>query len=248
MSNTDYQLIPMGDDCLLVQLGEGISTKIHHRVQKLSRYIAEHPFPGFVEQVASYQSVAIYFDPLVIRKNALDAKNKSILQIFDLWLKEALKASEHLAEESARQIEIPVLYGGEYGPDLEIVAQHNGLSTDEVIQIHTESPCLVYMIGFSPGFPYMGGLDDRIHTPRKETPRLKLPARSVGIAGGQTGLYPQTSPGGWQIIGRTPLKMFNLDNTEQPSYLQAGDNVRFVAISQSEYDRLLEEEDDAVWQ
>lgn len=249
MTSKSYELHPMGDDCILVQLGEGIDKDIHHRVQNLAKYLDEHPFPGFIEKVTSYQSVAIYFNPIIIRQHFPGSQNKSILQILDQLISEYITASENIELPPARTIEIPVLYGGEYGPDLGLVAEHNQLSEEEVIQIHNESQCLVYMIGFSPGFPYMGGLDERIHTPRRQSPRVKLPGRSVGIAGGQTGLYPQSSPGGWQIIGRTPLKMFNIDNPENPSVLQAGDNVRFVPITEAEYASLLEEEEDPLpWQ
>lgn len=133
-----------------------------------------------------------------------------------------------------RIVSIPVLYGGEVGPDLEYVAKHHGISPEEVIQIHSKNDYLVYMIGFAPGFPYLGGLDERIATPRKKTPRLQIAAGSVGIAGNQTGVYPLETPGGWQIIGRTPRKLF-LPNQSPPTLLQSGDTIRFVPITPEEY-------------
>ena len=131
-------------------------------------------------------------------------------------------------------IEIPTAYGGEFGPDLELVAQHNNLSAAEVVQIHSDTRYLIYMIGFMPGFPYLGGMSPRIATPRKTTPRLKLPAGSVGIAGNQTGIYPAESPGGWQIIGRTPLELFR-PTREPPAILQAGDYLTFVSVTPEEF-------------
>ena len=137
-------------------------------------------------------------------------------------------------------LKIPVLYGNDYGPDLEEVAEHNQLSEKEVVQIHTQQPYLIYMLGFMPGFPYLGGLDKKLHTPRRSEPRLKIEAGSVGIANNQTGLYPMDSPGGWQIIGRTPLKVFDL-NREPMTMYEAGDYIQFYEIDQEEYDQLSED-------
>ena len=133
-----------------------------------------------------------------------------------------------------RTVSIPVCYGGEFGPDLEYVARHNNLTTDEVIHIHSSGEYLVYMIGFAPGFPFLGGLSPKIATPRRPSPRATIPAGSVGIAGMQTGVYPIETPGGWQLIGRTPQKLF-LPNENPPSLLQAGDVVKFCPISFQEY-------------
>ena len=138
-----------------------------------------------------------------------------------------------------RTIEIPVCYGGEFGPDLSVVAESNGLTEEEVIHIHSNGTYIVYMIGFAPGFPYIGGMPSEIATPRKSSPRLKIPSRSVGIAGSQTGIYPIETPGGWQLIGSTPLKLFSIHHNP-PTLLQAGDHVRFKPISYEEY-RYLED-------
>jgi inhibitor of KinA len=136
-------------------------------------------------------------------------------------------------------VEIPVLYGGEYGPDLEYVASFHKISAEEVIQIHTESECLVYMIGFAPGFPFMGGMDERIATPRRESPRTAIVPGSVGIAGKQTGIYSLETPGGWQIIGRTPLELFRPD-LNPPTLLKAGDRIKFFPISPEEFNTFKE--------
>lgn len=137
-------------------------------------------------------------------------------------------------------VEIPVLYGGEYGPDIENIATHNNLSIEEVIKIHTSGEYLVYMLGFTPGFPYLGGMDKRIATPRLKTPRTKIPGGSVGIAGEQTGVYPIESPGGWQLLGRTPLNFFD-PNNEKPFLINAGEYIKFVQISEEEYHKIIEQ-------
>jgi inhibitor of KinA len=136
-------------------------------------------------------------------------------------------------------VDIPVCYGGDFGPDLDAVSSHTGLSTEEVVAIHGEPDYLVYMIGFAPGFPYLGGMSERLASPRRESPRAKIPPGSVGIAGSQTGVYPIETPGGWQLIGRTPLRLFRPERDE-PSLLRTGDRVRFQAIDRAEYGDLLE--------
>ena len=143
-------------------------------------------------------------------------------------------------------IHVPVLYGGEYGPDLQYVAEYNSLAEDEVIEIHSSSACLVYMLGFTPGFCYLGGMDQRIATPRRETPRLKIPAGSVGIADGQTGIYPIESPGGWQIIGKTPVRLFSPD--QKPEFLfNAGDYIQFFPVTVDEYKHILDEVSEGIY-
>jgi len=140
-------------------------------------------------------------------------------------------------EQKQEIVEIPVCYGGKFGPDLEIVAKHNQLTPDEVITIHSEGLYLIYMIGFAPGFPYLGGLSDKIATPRRESPRFKIPAGTVGIAGDQTGVYPIETPGGWQLIGRTPVKLFNPKHSS-PTLLKTGSYIRFIPIPPKEYEQL----------
>lgn len=231
----EYKIKPLGETGLLVNFGETISPAIHLQVKALADYLEQNPFVGMQEYVISYTSVAIYYNPFIVRKNALPNRDKSALQIVIKLIKEYLRQVENLEKTAKHVVEVPVCYGGEYGPDIEYVAQYNDLSIDEVIKLHTEPEYLVYMIGFCPGFPYLGGMNERLATPRRQTPRLKIPARSIGIAGNQTGGYPISTPGGWQIIGRTAVELFNPNDEVQPSLLKAGDYVKFVAISEQEY-------------
>jgi len=225
---------PLGDSALVIQLGDGISPATHERVKNLSNLLEKEPFTGLIESVPSYNSLTIYYNPVAVyyssSDNELSNPYKKV-SAFILALLDKLGTSK-ISEQ--RLITIPVLYGGEFGPDLEYVANYHGLSVEEVIQIHSSNDYLVYMIGFAPGFPFMGGMDERIATPRKDSPRLAITPGSVGIAGKQTGIYPLETPGGWQIIGRTPLDLF-LPELSPPTLLQSGDRIRYVPITLEEY-------------
>ena len=219
-----------GDEALFVEFGDEISPKLNRRVRNLKLAIEKQRIPGVVETVTTYRSLLIYFEPLQVHPKEL---REILFRLSQQPLESELS--------KPRLIEIPTVYGGEYGPDLEFVASHNKLSVDEVIQIHTGTPYLIYMIGFLPGFPYLGGMTARIAAPRLDTPRTHIPAGSVGIAGTQTGIYPAESPGGWRLIGRTPLKVF--DATRQPPALfQAGDYLKFVSVTPGEFARIAEAE------
>jgi len=225
---------PLGDSALVIQLGDGISPSIHEKVKNLSNLIEKDPFTGLIESVPSYNSLTIYYNPVSVYMASADKEVSSPykkVSAIILALLDKLGTSE--APEQ-RLLTIPVLYGGEFGPDLEYVANYHGLSVEEVIQIHSSNDYLVYMIGFAPGFPFMGGMDERIATPRKDSPRLAIAPGSVGIAGKQTGIYPLETPGGWQIIGRTPLDLF-LPKLSPPTLLQSGDRIRYVPITLEEY-------------
>ena len=227
-----YQLSPLGDCAITIELGESISFDIHQTIQSITSYLDDHSPEWMIEYVPTYTTVTLFYDPIKTRwshcKNSLpyDVVSKQVIQL--------LSTFETGEITNARMIDIPVCYGEEFGPDIEIVAKINHLTIDEVIQIHTSREYLVYMLGFAPGFPYLGGMSEKIATPRKESPRLTIPVQSVGIAGEQTGIYPIETPGGWQIIGRTPLKLFR-PNENPPSLLRAGDRVRFRSISRKEY-------------
>ena len=225
---------PLGDSALVIQLGDGISPATHESVKNLSNLLEKEPFTGLIESVPSYNSLTIYYNPVAVyyssSDNELSNPYKKV-SAFILALLDKLGTSK-ISEQ--RLITIPVLYGGEFGPDLEYVANYHGLSVEEVIQIHSSNDYLVYMIGFAPGFPFMGGMDERIATPRKDSPRLAITPGSVGIAGKQTGIYPLETPGGWQIIGRTPLDLF-LPELSPPTLLQSGDRIRYVPITLEEY-------------
>ncbi len=233
MSEKDYQLLAVGEDCIFVKFGDSISPAIHVKVKKLADYLEQHPFPGYVEFVATYTGTAVNYNPWLVKRTLAQKKQTAHAAVASL-LEKYIAESAKLPESAKNIVEIPVCYGGEYGPDLEYVAQYNHLTPEEVIAIHSGSEYLCYMIGFCPGFPYLGGMDERIATPRKETPRLAIPARSIGIAGKQTGGYPISTPGGWQLIGRSAVEMYDA-SAETPTLLKAGDFVRFRSITAAEY-------------
>ncbi|MFF2752754.1 5-oxoprolinase subunit PxpB [Psychrobacillus sp. NPDC058041] len=230
--HSEVKIVPLGDSALIVRLGEGINSTLHKKVKNLSELLTEHPFEGFIELVPAYNNITIYYNPYIVhtsQKGTFTAFEKVCTHIIEL-----VKQFKINKSESPRLVSIPVCYGGEFGPDLKDVALYHNMTQEEVIRIHSESECLVYMLGFAPGFPLMGGMDERIATPRKETPRLSIKPGSVGIAGKQTGVYPLETPGGWQIIGRTPLNLF-LPHMSPPTLLQSGDRIQFVPISPSDY-------------
>lgn len=218
-----------GDKAIFIEFGDTIEPELNRRVRHLMLAVQKTRIPGVIEAVPTYRSLLVYYDPLQIRPSKLRGTLYALAQ-----------QPEEDSPPKPRLIEIPTVYGGEDGPDLEFVATHNSLSIQEVIQIHTSTPYLIYMLGFIPGFPYLGGMSPRIATPRLETPRLKIPAGSVGIAESQTGIYPAESPGGWRIIGRTPVKLFN-PTSEPPALLEAGNYLTFVSITPEEFARIKEE-------
>jgi len=217
------RLLPAGDAAVLVELGDLISPEINRRVHALDRAIRDAEVQGVKDLVPAYRSLLVLFDPLAIDAAALRARLATL----------AARLGDRPAP--ARPIvRIPTCYGGVYGPDLGHVAAHAGLTADEVIAIHTGGTYLVYMMGFSPGFAYLGGLSPRIATPRLKTPRTAIPAGSVGIAQQQTGIYPVESPGGWQLIGRTPVPLFD-PRRDPPTAVEPGDSVRFVPVDEPSY-------------
>jgi TIGR00370 family protein len=217
-----------GDSALVIEFGNEISVDINKKIRKMMDDIKKENIDGIVELVPTYCSLLINYDVLKIDYNTLVEKLKT-------FLNNDLETAEG---EEVTLIEIPTLYNDEVGPDLSYVAEHNKLSKEEVIKIHTGTDYLVYMLGFMPGFTYLGGMSEKIATPRLESPRLQIYPGSVGIAGKQTGMYPSMSPGGWRIIGRTPLKLYNPDS-DTPVYISSGDYVRYVSISEEEYNDIL---------
>lgn len=221
---------PLNDCALLIVFGDSISITTHQEIQHFHKTIEEQPFQGMIEVVPSYTSICIYYDVMrVVRK-----PSQTIYESIVTYLQSLLTKNEQHDLSTRRLIDIPVVYGGEYGPDLAFVASYHGLSEEEIIERHSSQQYIVYMLGFAPGFAFLGGLDETIATPRKEVPRLTIPAGSVGIGGQQTGIYPFETPGGWQIIGRTPQRLF-LPEQYPPTYLQAGDHIRFRAISAQQW-------------
>lgn len=236
---TEAVIKPLGDSALIVQLGNEISPKIHQKVQALSALLYKNPFDGFVETVPAFTNLTIHYNPAIVHESFMKYTTMTPFQKVRSHVHTLLQQVDEKLVFEGRQVEIPVLYGGEYGPDLEYVAAYHKLSIEEVIELHTQNECLVYMIGFAPGFPFLGGMDERIATPRKESPRKAIAPGSVGIAGKQTGIYSLETPGGWQIIGRTPLDLFRPE-LEPPVLLQAGDRIKFFPISLKDFNKYKE--------
>lgn len=221
------RFLPAGDLGILVEFGDKIDPEINQKVRKVFITLEKIAIDGITEAVPTYRSILIFYDP---SKTSFERLQHEILNIE--------KRLGEVIIPPPETIEIPVVYGGEYGPDIDFVAQHNHLTSEEVINIHTSGTYLIYMLGFTPGFPFLGGLSERLFTPRLKTPRAVVPAGSVGIANNQTGIYPIDSPGGWQIIGRTPIKLYNPDH-ENPILLKAGNYLKFKRITEAEYREIL---------
>jgi KipI family sensor histidine kinase inhibitor len=216
--------LPFGDNALLVEFGDAISLEANSLVLALNEAILKADIAGVEELVPTYRSLLVRYNPLKTSYEQLVFCIKDIEETLD-------KAT---LEIDGKKITIPVAYGGDYGPDLSYVAECHGLSEEQVVKLHSRREYRVYMIGFVAGFPYLGEVPDEIATPRLETPRLKVPAGSVGIAEKQTGIYPCEAPGGWRIIGRTPIKLFN-PLQQPPALIKSGDTVKFKSISKREF-------------
>ncbi|MBS7525447.1 5-oxoprolinase subunit PxpB [Fusibacter paucivorans] len=200
-----------------------LNQQVHHTAQAIRTVFNE----SIRDVIPAYHSIAVIVDPLETSVSSLCDAVEAFLLTFD----------EVMIQHTIRKLYIPVCYEGDYAPDMDELSQYAQMMPDEVVKRHTAPDYPVYMIGFLPGFPYLGGLDEKLHMPRKERPRKAIAAGSVGIAGGQTGIYPLQSPGGWQLIGRTPIKLFDVAALS-PSCIHAGDVVRFVAISEQDYDAI----------
>ncbi|GEN83384.1 kinase A inhibitor [Sporosarcina luteola] len=226
-----YTLSPLGDQAVMIEVDTIINPSAQRKVKAIVARLDEVAPSWMVECIPAYTTVTV-----VYAVRAFSGKGSPFEQVCQR-IQEMLLCVNEVAGTEQRIVRIPVLYGGEFGPDLAFVAEHNGLTPDEVIAIHTLESYTVHMIGFAPGFPFIGGMSEKISTPRRETPRLKIPARSVGIAGMQTGVYPIETPGGWQLIGRTPIELF-LPDEHPPSLLAPGDKIYFYEITNEEYEDL----------
>jgi inhibitor of KinA len=222
--------IPLGDSALLIQLGDTIDAATHARVRAAFAALSAARLPGVTDIVPAYTGVAVHYEPLSYADSSQLGDRATPYDVASRTMLDALAGLEAVAATPGRVVEIPVRYGGQDGPDLEHVARHTRLSVDEVVALHAAGEYTVYMIGFAPGFPYLGGLAPQLATPRRASPRQRVPAGSVGIAGSQTGVYPLETPGGWQIIGRTAERLF-CPELDPPTLLRIGDRVRFVAVS-----------------
>jgi len=218
------RLLDCGDRALTVEFGNAVDPELNQRVRALDH--ALKGIPGIVETIPTFRSLFIEYDPFTISRDQLSK-----------LITARLNQPEANARGNEKIIDIPVCYGGEFGPDLADVAANAGLSEAEVIERHSRNNYPIYMLGFMPGFAYLGGLDPQLNTPRLKTPRQEIPAGSVGIAGMQTGIYPLKSPGGWRLIGRTPVKVYD-PSSPNPFLYAAGDVIRFRPIDAAEYRRM----------
>ena len=220
------EFLPVGDLAVRVAFGAQISPRINDHVRRFCRRLQAEPIRGVTEWVPGYATVTVYYQPWTVGYAEVCGA-----------LAQRVGAGADAPLPAVRRVEIPVCYGGEWGPDLGEVAAAHGLTGTQVIERHAAPNYLVYFLGFLPGFPYLGGLDSSLATPRRATPRPRVPAGAVGIAGAQTGVYSLETPGGWQIIGRTPLRLYDPDR-QPPALLAAGDHVRFVPITEPQFEEI----------
>jgi KipI family sensor histidine kinase inhibitor len=219
----------LGDRALRVVLGQGIDPAVNRQVHQLAALIRASGLQGVEDLVPAYSALTVHYDPVAWAAEGRQPFAALAAELRALWLGAVTGTLP-----APRQVEIPVCYGGDFGPDLADVARLCGLTEDEIVRRHCAAEYLVYLLGFAPGFPYLGGLDPTIAAPRRGTPRMKVPAGAVGIAGMQTGIYPLETPGGWQIIGRTPRKLFD-PAQEEPCLLKPGDLLQFVPMDETAY-------------
>ena len=227
-SRADFS--PLGDHAVTITLGDSIDEATNRRVRAISAALDSRGVAGVVDQVPAFASLVVHYDPERVGGDPTEPP-------YERFVNALTELLAHVGDNELpppRTKDIPVCYGGELGPDIEDVARQHALEASDVIRIHTAGSYLVYMVGFMPGFAYLGGLDERLVTPRRSSPRTAVPAGTVGIGGQQTGVYPLVSPGGWNLIGRTPLRIFDVAR-EEPALLATGDRVRFHAISLAEY-------------
>ena len=223
---SEVRYLVSGDCSVCVEFGNEISPEINRRIAAVVELMREQHIEGVVDVIPAFCSLLVNYDPRVAGYEKMKKRLESLVRV-DI----------KVGQTKRKIFEIPVLYGGEYGPDLASIADHAGISEDEVVLIHSSKDYLIYMLGFLPGFCYLGGLDERIHTPRLSNPRLRIRAGSVGIGGSQTGIYPLDSPGGWQLMGMTPIKTYDPER-EIPILVEAGNYIRFVPIDEEQYKRI----------
>ncbi|MBL9214953.1 MAG: 5-oxoprolinase subunit PxpB [Opitutaceae bacterium] len=226
------QIVPLGDNALVLEMGEAIDESTHRRVQSAWRALAAEPLPGVGELVPAYTTVTLFYDP--VRLVQAGAPEAAMVEWLGARVRERLKSPPKVDKVKGRVVDVPVCYGGAFGPDLARVAAQAGLTPEEVVRRHARAAYLVHLVGFAPGFPYLGGLPRELATPRHAKPRMAVPPGSVAIGGSQAGIYPLATPGGWNLIGRTPLRLFR-PQEDPPVLLRAGDQVRFRAISPEEF-------------
>ena len=218
-----------GDSSVLIEFGQEISPEINAKITAFVHLMKAQHVEGVKDMIPAFTSLLINYDPRVVNYGALKERLEKLLK---------LEVSQETAP--SRIFDIPVCYGGAYGPDLADVAAFHGVSEEQVIQMHSGRDYLIYMLGFLPGFAYLGGLDKMLATPRLDSPRVRIEPGSVGIGGEQTGIYPMASPGGWRLIGRTPLSLYDEEKENSVPY-EAGDYIRFVPITPEQYEKITSE-------
>lgn len=229
-----FTLYSLSEYAITLEFDREIATQTLDKIVRFNTLLNQRPFDGFLTTVPAYTTLSIFFDPIQVMQSS-GLRGINCFQRVSDYLRALHYVPESATNLRGKTLTIPVCYGGEFGPDLDEVADRNGLTPAEVIQQHSMALYRVYLIGFTPGFPYLGGLPEQLATPRKHTPRPSVPRGSVGIAGKQTGIYPQDTPGGWQIIGRTSLSLFDVNN-RPPALLKAGDQVVFQPIPAEQFE------------
>jgi inhibitor of KinA len=225
----EWRIVPLGDRCLVVEFEQRVDAAINRKARALADALLSSPPAGVVDVAPAFCSVAVFYRPEQF------APEPSPFQQLRLAVEEILRAGAEAMESQQREVRIPVCYGGAHGPDLDAIAQACGMTPDEVVRSHIASEHVVFMLGFSPGFPYIGGLDPRLSLPRRSTPRPRIPPGTVAIALEQTVIYSFETPGGWNLIGRSPVRLFD-PAIDPPCRLQAGDRIRFFPIPPEEFD------------
>ncbi|WP_018300656.1 5-oxoprolinase subunit PxpB [Fangia hongkongensis] len=232
----EFSICSLSDQSLLIQLADEISKEGNTKVQAVYQYLKNNPIEGIRSITPAFSTVSIQYDVFAVKKHA---KSLSAYAYLYNKIEHILDQIEIKTKENkGKIIEVPVCYDEEFALDLNEVSQAKSMSINEVIKRHSEQEYYTYMLGFSPGFPFLGGLDESLEMPRKKTPRTQIPKGSVAIAGKQTGIYSLSSPGGWQIIGKTPLTLYDFEKTP-PTLIQMGDTVRFIPIDKNEFNALI---------
>jgi inhibitor of KinA len=234
--STSFSIYPLGDSAITIDLGNSIDEQLNRQALAIHDWLQAHRFPGLVDIIIAYSSVSVLYDPTIVRASKVNCPQGAynwLKGLLERAVGEVMGVDARASSVKGHSFRIPVCYGGEYGPDLEWVARQKELSAEEVIRIHHSGSYRIYMVGFLPGFPYMGRTDSRLEIPRKDRP-VPVMGGGVGIAGIQTGIYPLSSPGGWQIVGRTPVRLFDWQ-ADPPIRFQCGDQVEFYPISREEF-------------
>lgn len=236
-----WTISPLGDRALVAELTAGAKDESWMQVADAADWLRQVEVPWIVELIPAYTTLTIIYEPVRVWRAIALKSEMTVYEMAEQTVRELLTSVGDHSERASRSVDVPLCYGGAYGSDLEASAEHSGMSVKQFVQAHAAAVYTVALVGFVPGFPYLAGLPAQLNQPRRNNPRLRVPAGSVAIGGGQTGIYPLDVPGGWQLIGRTPLRLFDASRPE-PALLRAGDTVRFVPIDEERFLALEAEE------